>query len=68
MQYRGLAKFRIEKSVKENKNTGAELYCPEEALSDNDDSDQGPTSNKHVSPRGIYNVYLFLHRVIIYHY
>ncbi|XP_043799778.1 serine/arginine repetitive matrix protein 1 isoform X1 [Apis laboriosa] len=50
LQYRGLvAKFRADKSSKESKNSGAELYCPEEALSDNDDSDQGPISNKHIS-------------------
>ncbi|XP_006617247.1 serine/arginine repetitive matrix protein 1 isoform X2 [Apis dorsata] len=50
LQYRGLvAKFRADKSSKESKNSGAELYCPEEALSDNDDSDQGPICNKHIS-------------------
>lgn len=50
LQYRGLvAKFRADKSSKESKNSGAELYCPEEALSDNDDIDQGPISNKHIS-------------------
>ncbi|XP_017884096.1 serine/arginine repetitive matrix protein 1-like isoform X2 [Ceratina calcarata] len=49
LQYRGLvAKFRAEKSLKENKNSGAEPYCPEEALSDNDDSDQTPVPNKNL--------------------
>ncbi|OAD52869.1 SURP and G-patch domain-containing protein 1, partial [Eufriesea mexicana] len=50
LQYRGLvAKFRAEKSIKESKNSGAELYCPEEALSDNDDSDQASICVKYVS-------------------
>ncbi|XP_034195933.2 uncharacterized protein LOC117611774 isoform X1 [Osmia lignaria lignaria] len=40
LQYRGLvAKYRAERSTKESKNSGAEPYCPEEALSDNDDND-----------------------------
>ncbi|KYM98292.1 SURP and G-patch domain-containing protein 1 [Cyphomyrmex costatus] len=38
LQYRGLvSKLRAEKPDKDKKNTGAELYCPEEALSDNDE-------------------------------
>ncbi|XP_066592128.1 bromodomain-containing protein 4-like [Prorops nasuta] len=39
LQYRGLvAKFRSEKAGKDSsKNSGAELYCPEEALSDNEE-------------------------------
>ncbi|XP_043276816.1 bromodomain-containing protein 4-like isoform X2 [Venturia canescens] len=42
LQYRGLvAKFRADKAGKENKiGSGAEPYCPEEALSDNDDIDK----------------------------
>ncbi|XP_076748661.1 uncharacterized protein LOC143422123 isoform X1 [Xylocopa sonorina] len=49
LQYRGLvAKFRAEKSLKESKNSGAEPYCPEEALSDNDESEQAPIANKHI--------------------
>ncbi|XP_076664546.1 uncharacterized protein LOC143366945 isoform X2 [Andrena cerasifolii] len=48
LQYRGLvAKFRAEKFAKEIKDSGAEPYCPEEALSDNDDSEQSHI-NKHV--------------------
>lgn len=43
-----MAKFRAEKSTKELKDTGAEPYCPEEALSDNDDTDQNHI-HKHVS-------------------
>lgn len=40
LQYRGLvAKFRAERSAKGSKNSGAEPYCPEEALSDNEDND-----------------------------
>ncbi|XP_012140482.1 uncharacterized protein LOC100883663 isoform X2 [Megachile rotundata] len=40
LQYRGLvAKFRAERSMKGSKNSGAEPYCPEEALSDNEDND-----------------------------
>lgn len=36
-----MAKFRAEKAGKENKiGSGAEPYCPEEALSDNDDIDK----------------------------
>lgn len=58
-----MAKFRADKSSKENKNSGAELYCPEEALSDNDDSDQGPISNKHISSQGKY-IYCVLNRVV----
>ncbi|XP_014487929.1 PREDICTED: bromodomain-containing protein 4-like isoform X2 [Dinoponera quadriceps] len=39
LQYRGLvSKLRAEKPDKDKKNSGAELYCPEEALSDNDDN------------------------------
>ncbi|XP_033225087.1 formin-like protein 5 isoform X2 [Belonocnema kinseyi] len=39
LQYRGLvAKFRAEKESKNS--SGAELYCPEDALSDNDDGDK----------------------------
>ncbi|XP_011059619.1 PREDICTED: uncharacterized protein LOC105149115 isoform X3 [Acromyrmex echinatior] len=38
LQYRGLvSKLRAEKPDKDKKNSGAELYCPEEALSDNDE-------------------------------
>ncbi|XP_015437170.1 PREDICTED: formin-like protein 5 isoform X2 [Dufourea novaeangliae] len=49
LQYRGLvAKFRAEKSIKELKDSGAEPYCPEEALSDNDDTEQSHI-NRHVS-------------------
>ncbi|KAL6428474.1 hypothetical protein ACFW04_008618 [Cataglyphis niger] len=42
LQYRGLvSKFRAEKPKdKDKKNSGAELYCPEEALSDNDEADK----------------------------
>ncbi|XP_063983107.1 arginine-glutamic acid dipeptide repeats protein-like [Diachasmimorpha longicaudata] len=43
LQYRGLvAKFRAEKADKDGskKGPGAEPYCPEEALSDNDDIDK----------------------------
>ncbi|EFN70131.1 Splicing factor 4 [Camponotus floridanus] len=46
LQYRGLvSKFRAEKPKdkdkdKDKKNNGAELYCPEEALSDNDEADK----------------------------
>ncbi|XP_015117613.1 uncharacterized protein LOC107041531 [Diachasma alloeum] len=43
LQYRGLvAKFRAEKADKDGskKGAGAEPYCPEEALSDNDDVDK----------------------------
>ncbi|XP_034938966.1 arginine-glutamic acid dipeptide repeats protein [Chelonus insularis] len=50
LQYRGLvAKFRAEKAEKENnkRSSGAEPYCPEEALSDNEDVEK--TSNKHIS-------------------
>lgn len=35
-----MAKLRAEKSGKETTNSGAEPYCPEEALSDNDDNDK----------------------------
>ncbi|XP_020280831.1 SURP and G-patch domain-containing protein 1 isoform X2 [Pseudomyrmex gracilis] len=46
LQYRGLvSKFRAEKSDKDKKNSGAELYCPEEALSDNDESDKSQKSH-----------------------
>ncbi|XP_048507351.1 SURP and G-patch domain-containing protein 1-like isoform X2 [Athalia rosae] len=41
LQYRGLvAKFRAEKVGKETKNNGGELYCPEDALSDNEDPEK----------------------------
>ncbi|CAL1683199.1 unnamed protein product [Lasius platythorax] len=42
LQYRGLvSKLRAEKPKdKDKKNSGAELYCPEEALSDNDETDK----------------------------
>lgn len=43
-----MAKFRAEKSAREFKDSGAEPYCPEEALSDNDDSEQSQM-NRHVS-------------------
>ena len=46
-----MAKFRAEKSAKEIKDSGAEPYCPEEALSDNDDSEQSHI-NKHVPSQG----------------
>lgn len=49
LQYRGLvAKFRTEKLLKESKKSGAEPYCPEEAFSDNEDSDQPSAPSKHL--------------------
>ncbi|KYN09892.1 SURP and G-patch domain-containing protein 1 [Trachymyrmex cornetzi] len=49
LQYRGLvSKLRAEKPDKDKKNSGAELYCPEEALSDNDeDKSQKSHSTSH---------------------
>lgn len=46
LQYRGLvSKLRAEKPDKDKKNySGAELYCPEEALSDNDEADKSQKS------------------------
>ncbi|XP_014600309.1 PREDICTED: arginine-glutamic acid dipeptide repeats protein isoform X1 [Polistes canadensis] len=47
LQYRGLvAKFRAGKTDKDAKSSGAEPYCPEEALSDNDETDK---NQKHSS-------------------
>ncbi|KAL0111333.1 hypothetical protein PUN28_012907 [Cardiocondyla obscurior] len=46
LQYRGLvSKLRAEKPDKDKKNSGAELYCPEEALSDNDEADKSQKSH-----------------------
>ncbi|XP_012235001.1 SURP and G-patch domain-containing protein 1 isoform X2 [Linepithema humile] len=47
LQYRGLvSKLRAEKPDKDKKNySGAELYCPEEALSDNDEVDKSQKSH-----------------------
>ncbi|XP_025152657.1 uncharacterized protein LOC105185798 isoform X2 [Harpegnathos saltator] len=46
LQYRGLvSKLRAEKPDKDKKTSGAELYCPEEALSDNDDMDKSQKYN-----------------------
>jgi len=43
-----VSKLRAEKPDKDKKNSGAELYCPEEALSDNDeDKSQKSHSTSH---------------------
>lgn len=43
-----MAKFRGEKSAREFKDSGAEPYCPEEALSDNDDTTDQSQTNRHI--------------------
>lgn len=40
-----VSKLRAGKPNKDKKNSGAELYCPEEALSDNDDIDKSQKHN-----------------------
>ncbi|XP_011329466.1 SURP and G-patch domain-containing protein 1 isoform X2 [Ooceraea biroi] len=46
LQYRGLvSKLRAEKPDKHKENSGAELYCPEEALSDNDEVEKSQKSH-----------------------
>jgi len=48
-----VSKFRAEKPKdkdKDKKNNGAELYCPEEALSDNDEADK--LQKSHTIPHG----------------
>jgi len=40
-----VSKLRAEKPDKDKKNSGAELYCPEEALSDNDEADKSQKSH-----------------------
>jgi len=48
-----VSKLRAEKPDKHKENSGAELYCPEEALSDNDEMEK--SQKPHTIPHGKYN-------------